>query len=561
MLLSDLGVEYLFGVPGGPLTGLFEALAKQDQVRLVLTKHESGAAFMAAAYARVSGRVGVCVATSGPGATNALTGIASAYSDSLPVLLITGQVGTGVFGKGAIQESTVFGLDVVSIFRSVTKLSVMPATADGIPKLMRRALRAALAGRRGPVHVSLPASMLRAHVRPHVPFSLRQGLVPTGVDASQIERMAKLLLDAKHPCVLAGHGAALSGAHRELLKVADLANARVMTTPKGKGLVPETHPRYFGVLGFGGHHGALKYVQEQADVMLVVGSSMNEFVTNAWTIPIPRSLIHVDIDPASLEKNYPTEVPVVGDAAHVLGQLATQLEATGTRRSTESTFEQPPSLIPSIDDPSAKEGINPRALVYELRAAMPDNALLFVDNGNCILWATRYFEVRAHATYFIDLGLASMGSAVAGVVGGCLAAKSRRCVALVGDGAFAMHGFEVHTAVEENLPVVWVVLNDGGHGMVRHGDTLMHGAPLGVSDFKRTIDVAAAAEAMGAHAEQVTTLKQFRVAADAALQRNGPTVIDARIDRTEIPPSLIQRVETLSKMLQAGQSKRSPIGG
>jgi acetolactate synthase-1/2/3 large subunit len=566
-ILEREGVEYIFGVPGGPLTALFEALQERGRIRLVLAKHEGGAAFMAASYARVSGRLAVCCGTSGPGATNALTGVASAHADSLPLLFLSGQVGTGVFGKGAIQESSTFGLDLVTLLRPITKLSAMFTNPDRIPDLVRAAIRAATNGRTGAVHLNMPADMLRQPVRASALKAARDQ--PSYVlDAVALQRAALELAKSKRPCLLAGHGVALAGAEAALLELAHVARIPVMTSPKGKGVFPEADPLSLGVLGFGGHERAEKYLQSGAiDLLLVVGSSLNEFVTNAWSLPITgaHQLVQVDIDPTMLNKNYPVDVPIIGDARAALAGLSKLTPGTVLR--DFGPFEEvrastPRHLAPDSMDSEAVP-LKPQRLMKELRRAMPDDALLFVDNGTSIIWGVHYFEIRSPRTFFVDLGLASMGSAVAGVVGGALAAKGRRAVALVGDAAFAMNGFEVHTAVDEHLPIIWLVLNNNGHGMVRQGDQLMRGRDLGASQFKFPVDSAGVARALGARAARVTTPLELQQALIEAFQHDGPTVIDAVIDREEVPPTLARRVQTLASFMADKRpgEVRSLIGG
>ncbi len=570
-ILEEEGVKYVFGVPGGPLTALFEAMRERGKIRLVLAKHEAGAAYMAAAHARVTRTLAVCCATSGPGATNALTGVASAFADSLPVLVLTGQVALNVFGKGAIQESSPFGLDVVELFRPITKFSAMLSSVERSPDLVRSAIRAALSGRRGPAHLSLPADLLKRSLS-HValkPGQYRSRSV--GVDRDGVARAARLLADAKRPCVLAGHGVALSDGAGALLEFARSLRIPVVASPKGKGVFPESDPLCLGVLGFGGHELAEKYFESGGiDVLLVVGSSLNEFVTNAWTIPLRPShaLIQVDVDPDMMGKNYPVDVPILGDASTTLRALATQtlsLSHFPIERDDSAIAllrETTPRYLATSAIDSDAVPLKPQRLIRELREAMPEDAMLFVDNGTSIIWGTHYFEARRPDTYFIDLGLAAMGSAVAGVVGGALAAPRRRAVALVGDAAFAMHGFEVHTAVEENLPIVWVVLNNAGHGMVQQGDTLMHGHDLGVSAFRRPLDLAAMARSVGAQGVRVESPAELRRALHHALEREGPTVIDAIVDANELVPTLVRRVQTLAKYFELRSTdQRSPLGG
>lgn len=576
-ILESEGVEYIFGVPGGPLTGLFEAMADRRKIRLVLAKHEGGAAFMAASYARVSGKLAVCCGTSGPGATNALTGVASAHADSLPVLLLTGQVSTAVFGKGAIQESSAFGIDLVQLFKPITKLSAMLPSAARIPDTVRAAIRTATSGRPGAVHLSMPADMLRQPIRYQSlhPGQYRTSAQPVDLDA--VEQAARLLATAHRPMLLAGHGVALGRAADALLELARAFQIPVATSPKGKGVFPEDHPLSLGVLGFGGHELAERYLRApDLDLLLVVGSSLNEFVTDAWTLPIgAQRLVQIDIDPTVIGRNFPVEVGIVGHAAAALRELTERAAriASDTLRSTPPASHSRVPLDPLRElrritprhlAPEALESdsvpLKPQRLVRELRAAMPGDALLFVDNGNSILWGTHYFEVRRPYTYFIDLGLASMGSAVAGVVGGALAAPGKPAVALVGDAAFAMNGFEVHTAVEQRLPIVWVVLDNGGHGMVHQGDTLMKGRDLGVSLYQVPIDAAAMAQSVGARGVRVKSPAEFRAAITEALALGEPTVIDALIDPKEVAPTLVKRVESLARFFSQYRESMAATG-
>jgi acetolactate synthase-1/2/3 large subunit len=571
-LLEAEGVEYVFGVPGGPLTALFEAMQERGKMKLVLAKHEGGAAFMAASHARVRGGLAVCCGTTGPGATNALTGIASAHADSLPVLFLTGQVGTNVFGKGAIQESSVFGIDLVALFKPVTKLSAMFPSVDRIPDLLRTAIRTAKSGRPGAVHLNMPANMLRRPVALSAARPLVQ--VPSAVvDQAAIAATAELLRQARRPCLLAGHGVALADASDALVQFAQAARVPVMTSPKGKGVFPETDPLSIGVLGFGGHERAEKYLQSgEIDLLLVVGSSLNEFVTNAWSLPLTgaHQLVHIDIDPTVIGRNYPTHIAVTADAGAALREL-TRLSVEGAGHTVKrdsgplnQVREATPRHLAAAMIDSDSLPLKPQRLMKELRQAMPDDALLFVDNGTSIIWGVHYFEIRQPNTFFIDLGLASMGAAVAGVVGGALAAPSRRSVALVGDAAFAMNGFEVHTAVDERLPIIWLVLNNNGHGMVHQGDKLMRGRDLGASQFKHALDSAAVARSLGARGIRVTTPTELQRALADAFLHDGPTVIDAVVDPEELAPTLARRVQTLANFMslsRASDPPRSIVGG
>lgn len=565
--IEEAGVEYLFGVPGGPLTPLYEALSERKRIKHVLAKHESGAAFMANGYARVSGKLGVCCATSGPGGTNALTGIAASFADSVPVLLLTAQVATSTFGRGAAQDSTPFGIDLVQIYKPVTALSIMLSDETQAQSIVPRAIRAAMTGRRRPVHINIPADLMKKQVPARRTTS---SLFPThaAVDVEAVREGAKLLYRARRPAILAGAGAASSGASAELVKLADRFKIPVATTPKGKGAFPETHPLSLGVFGFSGHASARSYLLSGGvDVLFAVGTSMGETATNSWDKRLqPKdALVQIDIDPREIGKNYPARVGVVGDARAALTELNRVLDDLTIIRPGEWN----PSWLPEVAAARAgglypalseeREGtLRPSRLVRILREALPDDAYLFVDIGNCMLWGGTHYEVRKACTYILNMGLGSMGHSIAAAIGGKLAAPDRPVVVLGGDAAFAMTGMEVHTAVENNLPVTWVILNDGGHGMVRQGERLLIGEEISGSAFRHTLDICMIAEALGAQGFRVSTERDLRLALLSALESKRPCVIDARIDPTEVPEGLAMRARTLNRFFEGAADSSSP---
>lgn len=561
-VLEAEGVECIFGVPGGPLTAIFEALGERPSIRFVLAKHEEGAALMAATYARVRGTLAVCCVTSGPGATNAVTGIASAYTESLPVLFLTGQVSTKMFARGAIQESTAHGIDLVQLFKPITKLSTLVPSGDLLPRITREAIRQSLSVRPGPVHLSLPSDILTQSVAPLEGTPRPASVTARTVDQEAAREVARELLASERACILAGNGVSLSGAHEELLQLAERLSLPVCTTPKGKGCFPESHPLSLGLVGLGGHLHASAFIEEGVETLLVVGSALGEFATSSWDVRLQpqRALMQIDHDAGVIGRNYPVDLAVVGDARAALRCILDELPP-GLVRHTDPLLElrqevprhESAELLDSDETP-----IKPQRLIRELRAAMPDDGMLFVDNGNSIMWAGHYFEARMPGTYFIDLGVAAMGSACAGVIGGKLAAPSRTAVALVGDAAFAMNGMEVHTAVELGLGITWVVLNNQGHGMVAHGERLLRGRHLGFARFATALDVAGIAAGLGALAFRVDSPAALRAALDEALASGRPCVIDALIDDSVVPPTLARRAQALSRSFTGPQSTRIP---
>jgi acetolactate synthase I/II/III large subunit len=562
-------VKYIFGISGGAIIPLYETLFERARIEPVLTKHEEGAAFMAHGYARVSRRIGVCCTTTGPGGTNAVTGIAAAHADSVPVLLLTAQVSTRVFGMGAFQESTMFGVDLVEIYKPITKLSIMVPRAEQMPTLIQRALRTALTGRPGPVHLNLPADIVKQEIDHSMVVPSRYRPTSLTMDYDAVAKVAELLLEAEAPCILVGTGALLSGAWDELRQLVEQLRIPVATTPKAKGILPENHPLSLGVFGFGGHPLADLYIMSgRIDVLVVIGTSLGEWSTHAWDARIKptKAFVQIDIDPVEIGKNYPVDVGVVGDAGAVLSALNQQINfilsttdvvapfgrlreppAESNRAFLDRLRANAPRHYDAGHDGPPNGLLKAHDVILTMREVLPDDTLLFVDIGNCISWAGHYYEARRPNTYFSSLGLASMGHAVSAAIGGKLAAPERLVAALVGDGAFAMNGMEVHTAVEHKVAVIWIVLNDSGHGMVYHGQKLLVGRDIHATRFHHALDIRTIAAGLGARSFRCETLESFRSALQEAVTRNAPCVIDAIIDREEIPSSLKHRVKTLDK--------------
>lgn len=558
--LEAEGVDCMFGIPGGPLMPLYEALFERGKIRPIISKHEEGAAFMADGYARVSGRLGVCCTTTGPGATNALTGLAVAYRDSVPMMIITAQIAIAAFGKGAAQESSPLGIDIVDLYKNVTKASIMLMAPEKMGDMTRHLLRTGLSGRPGPVHFSLPADMMK---RP-VPIDFRPPAqyrsAAEHFDRRSVREAAKILLKAKRPAILAGYGVHLSRCYSELKQLAERMRIPVATTPKAKGVFPENHLLSLGVFGLGGSPRADEMIlSPDTDVLLAIGTSFGEAATHAWDPRVAqgKTLLQIDIDPREVGKNYPVNVSLIGDARQVVVELNYQLERD--TRWLEEPFDAGNRLahvraVKAMHDQYAdakkmedmSSPLKPQRVIAEMRKALADDAILFVDIGNVMAWALHYFEVREPGTFFINMGMGSMGHAVAGVVGGKLAAPMRQVVALVGDGAFAMNGMEVLTAVENDIPVVWVVINNGGHGMVHMGETIQFKGKFNTGLFNKPLKIAEMATAMGALSFRAEKPGDTERMLTAALASNRPAVVEIMVDQKECPPTAI-RIETLEK--------------
>lgn len=556
-LLKNEGVRAVFGLPGGPLSPLFDALYHEPSLRCITARHEGGAAFMALGYARVSGRLGACFVTTGPGATNAITGIAAAQADSIPLLAVTAQVATSTFGRGSIQDSY-DRLDIVAMLKSVTKMSTMVCNPRNLGMTLRQALRQAMTGRRGPVHVNIPTDLMKksAPREPLLPHEYRP--LSRAFDREAVKQAAEELFAARRPAILAGNGVNLAGARAELLELAELFSIPVATTPKGKGAFPESHPlslRVFGTASSPWSESVL--LEEGTDVLFVIGSSLHESSTQGWESRLKpsRSLLQLDIEPSVIGRNYPVAVPLVGDIKTTLRELLFQVRrllADGWRLSEtggERVARLKRASVPLLDEKATRSDavpMRPQRLMSELNEALPEDAIIFLDSGNNTLWGTHYLNATGRNMFVHNWGdFGAMGFGVAAPIGGKVAAPDRPVVAIVGDGAFAMNGMEVATAAAYGIPVVWIVLNDARLNAVHHGQTLLYeGRTIGC-DYPR-MDLAAIAEALGADGVRVIEPRVVGPALRAALASGRPTVLDVWIDAEEVPP-IHSRIRSIQK--------------
>jgi acetolactate synthase-1/2/3 large subunit len=549
--LAEAGVRHIFGVIGGTVLPLFTATVGR-QAQIVMAKHEAGAAFMADGYARVSGGLGACVSTSGPGATNLITGVAAAYADSIPIIVLTGQVATKSFGRGALQESSSEGVDIVDVFKQVARYSILVFRADRVPAIWHKALRMALDGRPGPVHLSLPADVQEQTI-PRPARYTRPGHRSRTYDRAAIKQAALHLLRARRPAILAGHGAILSGASDELRAIAEMLEIPVATTPKGKGAFPEDHRLSIGPFGYSGSPLAQWHLLESGvDVLLAVGTSLSEWGTLGWDRRLQPSeaLLHLDIDPYEVGKNYQVTVPVIGDAKSNLTELGFEIRRQQQRylhwRRGNGHLDPPPDrprFLNAASMDSNSVPIKPQRLMRDLQEALPRDALIFVDGGANRSWAIHYWQSIYPRTFFCATGMASMGFGVAGAIGGKFAAPDRVVVAITGDGGFLMNGMEVSTAVHYGQQVIWVILNDAGYGMAYHAARLRNIPDVGTR-YPR-VDCARVAEGLGAQSFQIREPGEInREFISKILESGRPTVLDVEIDQDEVAP-FGDRLETL----------------
>ncbi|NMB78330.1 MAG: thiamine pyrophosphate-binding protein [Methanomicrobiales archaeon] len=545
--LKEAGTDYIFGVPGLTLEPFLISCKKSGQITPVLTKHEEGAAFMADGYARVRGTLGACFATSGPGATNLVSGVATSYTDETPVMVITGQIPTFTNRRGTVQDSTGKGIDSVELFRPITKASSVIISTHSAQYDIEQALSVALTGRKGPVHLSIPkdiqagslelAAMPSRYVPPSTEFFDRRLVI----DA------ARELVRAANPVILAGAGAVHSGAMDDILDLAGMLNIPVATTPHAKGAIPEDHPLSLGVLGWAGSPAAEGYVKSgSVDVLLVIGSSLNQVTTLSWDprIAPTRCLIHVNIDPTIIGVNYPTQIPLVGDAKTITNEISFRVlrdleSVQATVDAREKTIADEKARLGAVFEPEKMQSgampLKPQRLMADLQACLPENAIVFADVGNNLLWVQHYLKLKRPGSFFAPFGLLTMGYSVSAAIGGKLAAPDRPVIASVGDGDFFMNGMEVATAVNYDVPVVWIVHNNARLGLIHNLQSYTLGEETILTRF-RAADFAAIARGLGAEGYTVTKPGELTEVLPKALATGRPAVIDCIIDPQELPP-------------------------
>jgi acetolactate synthase I/II/III large subunit len=540
------GVDYIFGVPGTSLVPLYDAINKTGLVTPILAKHEEGAAFMADGYARVSGKIGVCYATSGPGATNLVTGVATAYMDNIPLLVITGQVATNVYGKGTFQDSTKSGVDSVAMFDPLTKYSTMMMSKYKVPEMIREAFRIAYGGKKGPVHLSYPKDIMEAEIEDTLLPPGTYRVKPEDFDRKLVIEAAMKLVKAKRPAMLVGSGAVSSGATSQVLELAEMLNIPVATSPKAKGAFPESHDLSLGVLGLCGSPAAEEYILKSGvDVLLVVGASMNQMTTFSWDPRIMPSdcLIQINIDPSEIGKNYPAHIGLIGDCRVVLDEIQFRIlrelqeHDPRSERQVEQVIEFKKKTGRFVEEEkmySESIPIKPQRLMYELQEILPEDAIVFFDTGNHICWALHYMQFN-RPNFISAFGMLTMGYATAAAIGGKLAAPDRPVIAVVGDGCFMMNGMEVATAVSHDIPVVWIVENNAKLGLVHELQKFSLGEKTVSTTFK-PVNCAKIAEGLGAQGFRIEKPGELKKVLPIALASKKPTVIDCVIDPNEVPP-------------------------
>lgn len=537
--LEQENVKYLFGVPGAHILPIYDAIYRTTSIQPILTKHEVGGAFMAYGYAAATGNLGACCGTVGPGATNLVSGVAAAHLDSIPMLVITGQVGTKAFGRSAHQESTGYGrsIDQCSIFKDITKMSVMITHKDSMSRTFRTAIRAALSGRPGPVHVAFPSNIQLEEINEEIlpPESYRPKSKTHAPCIDQIKKVADLLYNADNPAMLIGYGASRCAHNASIIELAEKLQIPVATSGKAKGVFPEDHPLSLGCLSIRGSKAANTYLKSGIDVLMVVGTDLSEMTSHGWDPKLKptKAMIQIDIDPNEIGKNYPVQIGIVADASEALQAINKQLSDLPHKPKRDlDSFKDSKQYYNEPESFSEHLPMKPQRLMRELRNSLPRNTLIFGDMGNTYSWILRYFQSYPEGMNFLPSGMACMGSSVAACVGGKLGRSESPVVCICGDGDFLMTGMEVLTAVDYNIPVIWIILKNNRLGAIHDVQALSYQGRISASEFNE-IDFVSIAKAFGAQGLKVERPEDIASTLREALDFNGPVIIEAIIDPEE----------------------------
>lgn len=526
------GIKHIFGIPGKAISPILFEILKHD-LEFVLSKHEAAAGFEASGYALMNQKIGVAVGTSGPGGTNLLTAAGQAKASNLPLLIITGHPSQKDTGKAMGQDSSIFGTDLVEMFKSVTKFSARVERGDMLQPFLQHALEKAISGVKGPVHLSIPFDILLEEIES---FQLEFPVSHEMVSPKTGEVIEKLNA-AKRPLLFLGKGVHSSKAYEDVQHLAEHWNIPVITTPGGKGAFPSNHQLSLGAFGLGGTAEATDYLNKGVDLLIIIGSRLSDMsIAGLSEAMYPEHIIHFDYDPTFIGKSIqvPT-TPVLGDIKSNLTVILKDIPET-----TSEAFLTNIELIP-LQDNEPGERMSAVQVVRAMRNTLPDDAIFFGDDGSHSFYGIKYFDIYKPGTFFFDDIFGAMGNGIGYSIGAQLAAPEKTIICLVGDGCMFMHGTELSTAYNYNSPVLFIVLNNGRLDMVEKGMQKMIGTSIG-GIYETPLDVAKFAESMGLTATTCINPYDLTDAIKEALQlikeTNKPIVIEALVLENEIPPTM-----------------------
>ncbi len=532
--LKNSGVQYIFGIPAGSVNAFFDELNDMSELTPIVTKHEGAASYMAAAYAKYTNHLSVCIGCSGPGGTNLVTGAANAMREHLPVLFLTGAVPVNTIGLNASQE-----LDAEPIFRPVTKYSVTVKESKDLLTEIVKASEIALSGVPGPVHIAIPIDVQHETV-PNVEIPAPPKGTAIVPELDTIKRVAEELLARRSGYILVGQG--VRNSVEQLLELAEILNWPIITTPQAKGYIPEDHPLLLGVFGFAGHEVASQLIADgDGQVLFIVGSSLGETATNNYNLNLTKNRfsIQLDFDQSVFNRKYEIDLPVLGDIHSSLLLLIEELRAKGLARTSFEVTENK-----DIYEEDTGE-YNTKNVLLTIQKYLPASTRYAIDIGEFMSYVIHHMKVVDYDTFNLNVHFGAMGSGIGSAIGSKLAEPERPVACITGDGCFFMHGMEILTAKEYNLPILFIVMNNARLGMVYHGHALQ---------FKRThpsfeqhpINISAMASAMDIPSFQVTELQDLNQdMLHNLMNLKGPAVLEVVLTDNNTPP-MGDRVKFLS---------------
>ncbi|MEE0858319.1 MAG: biosynthetic-type acetolactate synthase large subunit [Acutalibacteraceae bacterium] len=517
--LLEQGVDTVFGYPGGAVLEIYDALYKySDKIKHVMTAHEQGASHAADGYARATGKTGVVIATSGPGATNLVTGISTAFMDSIPMVAITGNVGRALLGKSSFQE-----VDIASIVKPVTKASFQVATMEELAPTIRKAFKIAQSGRKGPVLIDVPKDItaMKTEYNKEQPEALEESTKICGEDITEI---VKLLENCQKPVIYAGGGVILSNASKELTEFAELLDAPVCCSLMGMGGISANHPLFAGNLGM---HGAVEtgMAIKNADLIIAAGSRFSDRVAgDTEKFGANAKIIHIDIDQKEINKNVKVDKWLLGNLKEILTELKSKL----TQQNHEQ-WKQELSKYTTVTEVKKDNYITPQEILRALEELRADNDIVVTDVGQHQMWAAQECKFRAPRTFLTSGGLGTMGYGMGAAIGAYMGCPQQKIFLVTGDGSFHMNMNEMVTLKSYDIPVIIMVFNNTVLGMVRQWQKLFYERRFSETDPHRATDFTAAAKAFGIDSFAVTKSEEIKPTLEKAIALNAPVLIDFRI--------------------------------
>ena len=550
--LTDLGVDVVFGYPGGAVLHIYDELFKSTKLRHLLTRHEQGAVHMADGFARASGKTGVCLVTSGPGATNTVTGIATAYMDSIPIVVFSGQVPTLMIGNDAFQEA-----DIVGISRPCTKHNYLVKEAKDLARIIKESFYIASTGRPGPVLVDIPKDVLMGSAEYSLPKEINvRGYHPNYEGhPRQVESAVRMIREKERPVLYAGGGVILAGSSQQLVEFAHILGIPVTTTLMGMGAFPGTDPLFMGMLGMHGTYAANMAISH-SDLIIAVGARFDDRVTGKVDEFAPHAkIIHIDIDPTSIQKNVPVDIPIVGDLKDVLKKMIKLVK--GTKEAAHFKEKIAPwreqvgkwAATHPLSYKPAKGKIKPQHVVEQIYSLTKGDAIITTEVGQNQMWAAQFYKFDKPRTFLSSGGLGTMGYGFPAAIGAQVAMPGRLVIDVAGDGSIQMNIQELATAVQYRLPVKVVILNNGALGMVRQWQELFFQGKYSQTCLPQIPDFVKLAEAYGAEGFRATRPEEVRDVLKRGFAAKGPAFIDILTDPNEMVYPMVPAGAPLTKML------------